>query len=167
MEKVNKDEVRMALIEGRLIEENGTVNTTTVNYISGLYTLPLINEVWDLYLKDVDAMAELQAFLNELYENEQYNIIIGVLKLIYSFCSLIIPDEVQMIFDCGEKELNEVYLYEFLEDFVHLGYVSKWSVTMLDDIRVSQMKVGREINHTVIPFTFGSFDISFIADCTE
>ncbi len=51
MEKMNKDELCTALIEEKLIDETGTVNTTTVNYISGLYTLPLLNEVWDLYLQ--------------------------------------------------------------------------------------------------------------------
>jgi len=122
MEKLNKDGLLTALIDEKLIDETGTVNTTTVNYISGLYTSQLLNEVWDLYLHDVDAMEELQAFLNEIYEKEQYDIMIGILKLIYSFCSLIIPDEVQMIFECGEKELKGVYLYEFLEDFQDLMY---------------------------------------------
>ncbi len=53
MKKMNKEELRAALIKGKLIDENGAVNTTTVNYISGLYTLPLLSEVWDLYLNDV------------------------------------------------------------------------------------------------------------------
>lgn len=122
MEKVNKDELHTALVEGKLIDETGTVNTTTVNYISGLYTLPLLNEVWDLYLNDVDAIKELQTFITDLFEKEQYDIVIGILKLIYCFCSLIIPDEVQMIFDCGERELKEIYLYEFLEDFQDIMY---------------------------------------------
>ncbi len=122
MEKMNKDALQIALIKKKLIDETGTVNAITVNYISGLYTSPLLNEVWDLYLNDVGSMEELQAFLNELYEKGQYDIMIGVLKLIYSFCSLIIPDEVQMIFDCSEEELKEVYLYEFLEDFQDIVY---------------------------------------------
>lgn len=122
IEKMNKDELRTALIEEKLIDETGRVNATTVNYISGLYTLPLLSEVWDLYLHDTKAMAELQAFLNEVYENEQYDIMIGVLKVICNFCGLIIPVEVQMIFDCDEKELKEIYLYEFLEDFQGVMY---------------------------------------------
>ena len=32
------------------------------------------------------------------------------------------PDEVQVIFDCKEKELKEIYLYEFLEDFQDIMY---------------------------------------------
>lgn len=114
MEQVNK---RTALIEEKLIDETGTVNATTVNYISGLYTLPLLSEVWDLYLNDVAEMEELQTFLKELYVKGQFDIMIGVLKIIYNFCGLLIPDEVQIIFDCGIPELKELYLYEFLEDF--------------------------------------------------
>lgn len=71
MEKMNKDALQIALIKKKLIDETGTVNAITVNYISGLYTSPLLNEVWDLYLNDVGSMEELQAFLNELYEKGQ------------------------------------------------------------------------------------------------
>ena len=122
MERINRDELRNALIAGKMIDATGAVNTLTANYISGLYTLPLLNEVWALYLNDVDAMEELQTFLGELYEKGQCDIMAGILKLIYSFCSLIIPDEVQMIFDCDEKELKEIFLYEFLEDFQDIIY---------------------------------------------
>ena len=117
MEKMNKGELRTALIEEKLIDETGAVNAITVNCISGLYTWPLLSEVWDLYLHDAEAMVELQAFLNEIYEKGQYEILIRVLKVIYNFCGLIIPEEVQMIFDCDKIELKEIYLYEFLEDF--------------------------------------------------
>ena len=117
MGKMTKDDLCTALIEEKLIDEIGTVNAITVNCISGLYTWPLLNEVWDLYLHDAEAMEELQAFLNEIYENGLYDILIGVLKTMYNFCGLIIPEEVQMIFDCDEEELKEVCLYEFLEDF--------------------------------------------------
>ena len=119
---MNKDELRTALIEEKLIDETGTVNAIVVNYLSGLYALPLLSEVWDLYLHDAEAMVELQAFLNEIYEKEQYVIMIGVLKIMYTFCSLIIPEEVQMIFNCGIQELKEVYLYEFLEDLEDIMY---------------------------------------------
>ena len=122
MEKMKKDELRTALIEEKLIDETGTVNAITVNCISGLYTLPLLSEVWDLYLHDAEAMAELQAFLKEIYENERYEIMIGVLKICYNFCGLIVPEEVQMIFDCDIQKLKEVYLYEFLEDFQDIMY---------------------------------------------
>jgi hypothetical protein len=117
MERLNGDELRTALITKNLIDNAGTVNAMTVNCISGMHTWPLLSEVWDLYLHDADAMAELQAFINDLYENEQYDIIIGILKIIYDFCGLLIPDEVQIIFDCDIKELKKVYLYELLEDF--------------------------------------------------
>ena len=62
MKKMNKDDLRTALIEKKLIDETGTVNAITVNYLSGLYTLPLLNEVLDLYLHDAEAIAELQVF---------------------------------------------------------------------------------------------------------
>ncbi len=67
-------------------------------------------------------MEELQVFLNAVYEQEQYDILIGILKILYSCCGLSIPDDLQMIFDCEEKELKEVYLYEFLEDFQDIMY---------------------------------------------
>lgn len=122
MEKMNKDELRTALIEGKLIDETGTVNAITVNCISGLYTWPLLSEVWDLYLHDAEAMAELQACLNEVYEKGQYDTMVGVLKIMYNSCGLIIPVEGQMIFDCDIQELKEVYLYEFMEDFQDIMY---------------------------------------------
>lgn len=122
MEKMNKDELYTVLIEEKLIDETGAVNAITVNCISGLYTWPLLSGVWDLYLHDAELMAELQAFLNEIYEKEQYGIMIGILKLIYNFCGLLIPEEVQMIFDCDIQKLKEVYLYEFLEDFQDIMY---------------------------------------------
>ncbi len=65
-------------------------------------------------------MEELQAFLNELYEKGQYDIMIGVMKIIYNFCGLLISDEVQLIFDCGEEELKEIYLYESWRTFMIL-----------------------------------------------
>ena len=77
MEKMNKDELRSALVDEKMIDQTGTVNSTTVNYISGLYTLPLINEVWDLFQNDADSMEELQAFSNELFEKGQYDILLG------------------------------------------------------------------------------------------
>jgi hypothetical protein len=117
MERMNRDELRNALIAKNLINDAGTVNAMAVNCISGVHTWSLLSEVWDLYLHDAEAMVNLQTFLNEVYEKEQYEIMIGVLKICYSFCSLIIPDELQMIFECGMPELKEVYLYEFLEDF--------------------------------------------------
>ena len=122
MEKMNKDELCTTLIEEKLIDEPGTVNAITINYISGLYTSPLLSEVWDLYLHDAEAMAELQAFLNEIYEKEQFDIMIGVLKIIYNFYGLHIPSKIQMIFDSDIQELKEVYLYEFLEDFQDIMY---------------------------------------------
>ena len=122
MEKMNKDDLCTVLFEDKLIDETGTVNAITVNGISGLYTWPLLSEVWDLYLHDSEAMAELQAFLNDIYEKEQYEIMISVLKIMYNFCGLIIPEEVQMIFDCYIQKLKEVYLYEFLEDFQDIMY---------------------------------------------
>ena len=122
MKKLNKDELRNALIAGRLIDETGAVNATAVNYVSGLYTLPLLNEVCDSYQNDVDSMGELKTFLSELYEKGQYDILIGVLKIIFNFCSLPIPDEVQMIFNCEIQELKDCYLYEFLEDFQDIMY---------------------------------------------
>ena len=67
-------------------------------------------------------MEELQTFLNAIYEQTQYDILIGILKILYSCCGLVIPDDLQMIFDCEEKELKEVYLYEFLEDFQDIMY---------------------------------------------
>ena len=94
----------------------------TVNCISGVHTWPLLSEVWDLYLHDTEAMLNLQTFLNEAYEKEQYEIMIGLMKIIYNFCSLPIPDEVQIIFDCDTQKLKEVYLYEFLEDFQDIMY---------------------------------------------
>ena len=122
MEKMSKDELRTALIARKLIDDAGTVNAITVNCISGKYTWPLLSEVWGFYVNDVEAMEELQTFLNEVYEKEQFDILIGIVKIFYNFIEVLIPDEVQMIFDCDEKELKEVYLYEFLEDFQDIMY---------------------------------------------
>ncbi len=122
MERMNGDELRNALIAKNLIDDAGTVNAMTVNCISGVYTWPLLSEIWDLYLHDIDVMVELQAFLNEVYEKEQYEIMNGILKILYNCCSLVIPDDVQMIFDCDIQELKEVYLYEFLEDSQDIIY---------------------------------------------
>jgi hypothetical protein len=117
MERLNGNELRAALIEKNMINEAGAANTFTVNCISGAHTWPLLSETRNLFLNDLDAMEELQAFLNEVYEKDQFDIMIGILKIIYNFCGLPIPEAVQMIFDCDEKALKEIYLYEFLEDF--------------------------------------------------
>jgi hypothetical protein len=122
MERMSGDELRNGLIAKNLIDDAGTVNAITVNCISGVHTWPLLSEVWDLYLHDIDAMANLQTFLNELYENNQHEIMVGVLKICYNFCSLLIPDDVQMIFNCKERELKDTYFYEFLEDFQDIMY---------------------------------------------
>jgi hypothetical protein len=122
MEQVNRNESRSALIEKNLVDEAGTVNAFTVNCISGAHTWPLLSEIWSLYQNDVSLMEELQAFLKTIYEKEQYDILIGILKILYNCCWLVIPDDLQMIFDCEEKELKEIYLYEFLEDFQDIIY---------------------------------------------
>lgn len=122
MEQMNGNELRSALIEKNLIDEAGTVNAFKVNIISGTHAWPLLSEVWDLYQNEVTSMEELQVFLNAVYEQEQYDILNGILKVLYSFCWLLIPDDLQIIFDCQEKELKEVYLYELLEDFHDIMY---------------------------------------------
>ena len=122
MEQMNGNELRSALIEKNLIDDAGTVNAFKVNIISGAHTWPLLSEVWDLYQNEVTSMEELQAFLNAVYDQGQYDILIGILKVLYSCCGLLIPDDLQMIFDCQEKELKVVYLYEFLEDFQDIMY---------------------------------------------
>ena len=122
MEQMNGNELRSALIEKNLIDDAGTVNAFKVNIISGAHTWPLLSEVWDLYQNDVTLMEELQTFLNAVYEQGQYDILIGILKVLYSCCGLLLPDDLRMIFDCEEKELKEAYLYEFLEDFQDIMY---------------------------------------------
>ena len=122
MEQMEGNELRSVLIEKNLIDEAGTVNAFKVNIISGAHTWPLLIEIWDLYQNDVSQMEELQVFLNAVYEQGQYDILIGILKTLYSCCGLLIPDDLQMIFNCEEKELKETYLYEFLEDFQDIMY---------------------------------------------
>ena len=122
MKQLNGNELHRALIEKNLIDEAGTVNAFKVNLISGAHTWPLLSEVWDLYQKDLTPMEEMQTFLNKVNEKGQYDILIGILKILYSCCGLLIPDDLQMIFDCQVKELKEVYLYEFLEDFQDIMY---------------------------------------------
>ena len=125
MEQMNGNELRSVLIKKNLIDEAGTINAFKVNIISGAHTWPLLSEVWDLYQNEVTSMEELQTFLNAVYEQGHYDILIGILKVLYSCCGLLLPDDLQMIFDCEEKELKEVYLYEFLEDFQDIMYYLK------------------------------------------
>ena len=122
MEQMNGNELRSVLIKKNLIDEAGTINAFKANVTSGAHTWPLLSEVWNLYQNDVTLMEELQAFLNAVYEQGQYDILIGILKVLYNCCGLLIPDDLQMIFNCGEKELKEAYLYEFLEDFQDIMY---------------------------------------------
>ena len=122
MEQMNGNELRRALIEKNIIDEAGTVNAFKVNVTSGAHTCLLLSEVWNLYQNDVTQMEELQAFLNSIYKQGQYDTLIGILKILYNCCGLLIPDDLQMIFDCEEKELKEVYLNEFLEDFQDIMY---------------------------------------------
>ena len=122
MKQLNGNELHRALIEKNLIDEAGTVNAFKVNLISGAHTWPLLSEVWNLYQNDVTSIEELQAFLSAVYEQGHYVILIGILKILYNCCGLLIPDDLQMIFDCEEKYLKEVYLYEFLEDFQDIMY---------------------------------------------
>ncbi len=122
MEQMNGNELRSVLIEKNSIDEDRTINAFKVNIISGAHTWPLLSEVWNLYQNDVTSMEELQVFLNAVYEQGQYDILIGILKVLYTCCWLVIPDDLQIIFDCEEKELKEVYLYEFLEDFQDIMY---------------------------------------------
>jgi hypothetical protein len=122
MEQINGNKLRSALIEKNIIDEAGAVNAFKVNIISGAHTWPLLSEAWDLYQNDVTLMEELQVILNAVYEQGQYAILLGMLKILYNCCGLLIPDDLQMIFDCEEKELKESYLYEFLEDFQDIMY---------------------------------------------
>lgn len=122
MEQNIGNELRHVLFEKNLIDEVGTVNTFKVNCISGAHTWPLLSEVWNLYQEEVTSMEELQVFLNAVYEQDQYDTLVGILKILYSCCGLPIPDDLQMIFNCEEKELKEIYLYEFLEDFQDIMY---------------------------------------------
>ena len=122
MEQMNGNELRRALIEKNIIDEAGTVTALKVNVTSGAHTCLLLSEVWNLYQNDVTQMEELQAFLNSIYKQGQYDTLIGILKILYNCCGLLIPDDLQMIFDCEEKELKEVYLNEFLEDFQDIMY---------------------------------------------
>ena len=50
---MNKDELCTTLIEEKLIDETwNSERYNYANYIPGLYTSPLLSEVWDLYLHD-------------------------------------------------------------------------------------------------------------------
>lgn len=122
MEKKNSEEIRKILIAENLIDTTGAVNATRVNYISGAYTSPLLSEIWSFYANDIDAMEELHTFLKEVFQKEQFEIMIGILKILYNLCGLPIPDAVQIIYNCDVKNLKELYLYEFLEDFQDLMY---------------------------------------------
>ena len=102
MEQMNGNELRSVLIEKNLIDEAGIVNVFKVNCISGAYTWPLLSEIWNLYQNEVTSMEELQVFLNAVYEQGQYDILIGILKILYSLNGLSIPEVIQMIFDCEE-----------------------------------------------------------------
>ena len=96
MEQMNGNELRSALIEKNLIDEAGTVSAFKVNCISGAHTWPFLSEVWNLYQNDVTLMEELQAFLNAVYDQGQYDILIGILKVLYSSCGLLIPDDLSL-----------------------------------------------------------------------
>ncbi len=122
MIQMNGNELHRVLIEKNLIDDAGSVNAFAVNCISGAHTWPLLSEVWNLYQNDVTQMEELQDFLNAVYEQGQYDVLIGILEVLYSCCGLLIPEDLQMIFDCEEKELKETFLYEFLEDFQDIMY---------------------------------------------
>jgi len=122
MGKRSKEELRKILIAEKMIDATGEVNATRVNYLSGAYTSPLLSEVWDLYMRDIGAMEELYTFLKEVFGKEQFEIMIGILKILYNLCGLLIPDAVQTIYECGERDLKKLYLYEFLEDFQDLMY---------------------------------------------
>jgi len=61
-------------------------------------------------------MEELQTFLNEVYEKGQLDILANILKIPYNFCGLLIPDIVQLIFNCDAEELT--FSAFFIRSFV-------------------------------------------------
>lgn len=67
-------------------------------------------------------MEGLQVFINAVYKQAQYDILISILKILYNCCWMFIPDDLQMIFGCEEKEMKKTYLYEFLKDFQDIMY---------------------------------------------
>lgn len=103
MEQMNGSERRSILIEKNLIDDAGTVNVYKVNCISGAHTWPLLSEVWDLYQMDVTPMEELQALIKMVYEQGQYDTLIGILRILYNCCWLSIPIILQIIFDCRKN----------------------------------------------------------------
>lgn len=122
MEKKNSEELCKILIAENLIDAMGAVNATKINYLSGAYTSPLLSEVWSFYANDINAMEELQTLLKEVFEKQLFEIMIGIQKILYNLCGLSIPDEVQIIYHCDDKDLKELFLYEFLEDFQDLMF---------------------------------------------
>jgi hypothetical protein len=117
MKELSGYELRNTLIENRLIDMNGKVSDFAIINISYLHTRPLLNEVWDIYQNDIVSMEQLRNFLNEIYKKGQFETLINIIKVFYSLSGLLIPELVQMVLNCEEKELKKKYLFKFLEDF--------------------------------------------------
>lgn len=56
MEKKNLEKLREKALAGKIVDGDGNISVTAMNYLSATYTSPLLDEVWGLSFQNIETM---------------------------------------------------------------------------------------------------------------
>ena len=112
---MNKDKSINPLFLQDVYSQDGTVNKTKVNVISGNFT-PQLADALRMQTGSKVSFDEIEAFWWELYDATQYAELAATIKTTYILIHLQIPEVIDAIMKSKDKKLLELYYYEFLMD---------------------------------------------------
>ncbi len=122
MEKKNLEKLREKALAGKIVDGDGNISVTAMNYLSATYTSPLLDEVWGLSFQNIETMDELLELMKQADTDEKHEVFVGILKTLYILTGVFIPEEVQYIIECDDPVMKQMYAHEFLADFTDLMY---------------------------------------------
>ena len=105
-----------------IVDIEGKANAIGLNYMSAVYTTPLLNEIWEIVHNNFTVMGELLGLMRVADSTRHYEEFYTVLKTLYIITCRNIPDEVMYIMECNNNTTKEMYAHEFLADFEDLMY---------------------------------------------
>ncbi|MEN6471062.1 MAG: hypothetical protein ABFC62_06330, partial [Clostridiaceae bacterium] len=101
MEIENLEELRAMVIEKGIINQEGVVSAKAMNYFSGMYTSPLLDEVWGLAFHNTEMMDKLFGLMKQAADTGKHEVFGGILNTLYVISGIHAPNELHYILGCA------------------------------------------------------------------
>jgi len=114
---MTQQKIKEILNDEDVFNQWGQVNRASMFHISTKHSPVLIGSILDLFDYDCQLARELYVVFRGLYIREQYDIITGILCLMYFAFQTDLPFIIEAIFQSENDDVKDVYFREFLDDF--------------------------------------------------